>query len=99
MAAEITLRNLTIRTSHYDRFYFDFNNKTFEDQGEINNDLPAQYYFNPNVVIENKLAYLLDDQLVSFDFEKDSVYLYFEKNLFQGIDIKRPVVHRLDTLY
>ena len=82
-----------------DRFYFDFNTKTFEDQGEINNDLPLQHSFSSNVVIENKLAYLLDDQLVSFDFEKDSVYLYFEKNLFQGIDIKRPVVHRLDTLY
>jgi len=82
-----------------DHFYFDFNTKTFEDQGEINNDLPLQYSFNSNVVIENKLAYLSDDQFVSFDFEKDSVYSYFEKNLFQGIDIKRPVVHRKDTLY
>lgn len=82
-----------------DHFYFDFKTKTFENQGEINDDFPLQNSYNSNVVIENKLAFLLNDQLVSFDFEKDSVYSYFEKNLFQGIDTKRPVVYRLDTLY
>ena len=34
-----------------------------------------------------------------FDFKNDSVTSFFQKNLFEGIDLQRPVFEHLDTIY
>jgi hypothetical protein len=49
--------------------------------------------------LKNKKAYLQKDQIVFFDFKNDTVISYFKKNLFEGLDMQRPVFEHLDTIY
>ena len=39
------------------------------------------------------------DKIVFFDFKKDTVTSYFQKNLFEGLDMQRPAFEHLDTIY
>ena len=82
-----------------DSFYFDLIEKNFVNLGEINPKIPLKYSYGPSVIINNKKAYLEKDQIIFFDFKKDSAVSYFKKNLFEGIDIQRPAFEHLDTIY
>ena len=82
-----------------DFFYFDLSEKKFVDLGKINSKIPIKYSIDSNVIIDNKKAYLVKDQIVFFDFKKDSIKSYYKKNLFEGIDTQKPVLEHQDTLY
>ena len=82
-----------------DFFYFDFLNSKFVNLGETNHLIPTVNSVNSNVIINEKKAYLDNDKIIIFDFIKDTVTSYVSKNIFEGIDLKNPVVNRQDTLY
>ena len=82
-----------------DFFYFDFLKSKFVDLGETNHLIPTVNSVNSNVIINEKKAYLDNDKIIIFDFIKDTVTSYVSKNIFEGIDLKNPVVNRQDTLY
>ena len=82
-----------------DIFSYDFIDKKFTNLGEINPEIPLKYSYGPHLTIKNKKAYLNRDQIVFFDFKNDSVTSFFQKNLFEGIDLQRPVFEHLDTIY
>ena len=82
-----------------DIFYFDFIENKFINLGKINPQIPLKYSYGPSVTIKNKKAYLQKDQIVFFDFKNDTVISYFKKNLFEGLDMQRPVFEHLDTIY
>ena len=82
-----------------DIFYFDFIENKFINLGEINPKIPLKYSFGPSITIKNKKAYLQKDKIVFFDFKKDTVTSYFQKNLFEGLDMQRPAFEHLDTIY
>lgn len=82
-----------------DIFYFDFTENKFINLGEINPKIPLKYSYGPSITIKNKKAYLQKDQIVFFDFKKDTVTSYFQKNLFEDLDMQRPAFEHLDTIY
>ena len=82
-----------------DFFYFDLIQNKFVDLGNINSKIPIKYSLNSNVLIDNKKAYLEKDQIVFFDFKKDSIKSYFKTNLFEGIDTQKPVLEHQNALY
>ena len=82
-----------------DIFSYDFIEKKFINLGKINPKIPLKYSYGPHLTIKNKKAYLKKDQIVFFDFKNDSVTSFFQKNLFEGIDLQRPAFEHLDTIY
>ena len=67
--------------------------------GETNHLIPTVNSVNSIVIINEKKAYLDNDKIIIFDFIKDTVTSYVSKNMFEGINLKTPVVNRQDTLY
>ena len=82
-----------------DIFSYDFIEKNFINLGKINPKIPLKYSYGPHLTIKNKKAYIKKDQIVFFDFKNDSVTSFFQKNLFEGIDLQRPAFEHLDTIY
>ena len=82
-----------------DIFTYDFIEKNFINLGKINPKIPLKYSYGPHLTIKNKKAYIKKDQIVFFDFKNDSVTSFFQKNLFEGIDLQRPAFEHLDTIY
>lgn len=82
-----------------DIFSYDFIEKKFINLGKINPKIPLKHSYGPHLTIKNKKAYLKRDQIVFFDFKNDSVTSFFQKNLFEGIDLQRPAFEHLDTIY
>lgn len=82
-----------------DHFVFDLKTDQFISLGKINPLVPLDFPTNPSVKIENNQAYLDENRLIVFDFLNDSLKVYNKKDLFKGIDTKKPVILKNDTIY
>jgi len=82
-----------------DHFVFDLETDQFTDLGEINPLIPRDFSVNSNLKIENKQAYLDESRIILFDFLKDTAQIFYKKDIFKGIDTKKPVVVKNDTIY
>lgn len=82
--------------SHY---FFDLEKKEYVNLGKINPKLPLKNSIQSSLIIENKKAYIEPDRVIFFDFKNDTVQIYKNKNLFEDIDINKPVVSFNDTIY
>ena len=97
-------RNNSKKTSNKDaelkdHFVFDLKTDQFSDLGEINPLLPLDFSVNSTSKIENKQAYFDENRLIMFDFLADTVQIFYKQDLFKGINIKKPVVLKNDTIY
>ena len=82
-----------------DYFVFDLKTDQFSDLGEINPLIPLDFSVNSTLKIENKQAYFDENRLIAFDFLADTVQIFYKQDVFKGIDIKKPVVVKNDTIY
>ena len=82
-----------------DYFVFDLKTDQFSDLGKINPLIPLDFSVNSTLKIENKQAYFDENRLIAFDFLADTVQIFYKQDVFKGIDIKKPVVVKNDTIY
>jgi len=82
-----------------DYFVFDLKTDQFSDLGEINPLIPLDFSVNSTSKIDNKQAYFDENRLITFDFLKDTVQIFYKQDMFKGIDTKKPVILKNDTIY
>ena len=80
-------------------YFFDLEKMEYVDLGQVNPKLPLKNNIQSSIIIENKKAFIEPNRVVFFDFKNDTVQIYQNKNLFNDIDINKPVVKFNDTIY